>query len=149
MQVVTQPSEDQDQCCHLHMYLFGCFAACIAQQSCTNAFQSLFMTTHRSKKILPVKLFIFAFIIMQSVSIIFIPVVDSDIFHSSCGRSNKIGQSRSVAYPGILFGGCSTNSGEDRGQRERGSGGSSPVVRGSGGSCNFIQKIAFHIVKFS
>jgi len=43
------------------------------------------------------------------------------------------------AYPGILFGGGgggSTNSVEDRGQ---GSGGGSPLVRGSGGSCNFIQ----------
>jgi len=28
-----------------------------------------------------------------------------------------------VAYPGILFGGCSTNSAEDGGQREWGSGG--------------------------
>ena len=34
-----------------------------------------------------------------------------------------------VAYPGILFGGGSTNSVEDRGQRERGSGGGSPLVR--------------------
>jgi hypothetical protein len=35
--------------------------------------------------------------------------------------------------PGIFFfgGGGSTNSGEDRGQREWGSGGSSPLVRGS------------------
>jgi hypothetical protein len=40
-----------------------------------------------------------------------------------------------VMYPGILFrvggGGCSTNSVEDRGQREWGTGGSSPLVRGS------------------
>ena len=44
-----------------------------------------------------------------------------------------------VAYPGILFGrGVLTNSVEDRGQRERGSGGGSPPVRGSGGSCNLI-----------
>ena len=57
----------------------------------------------------------------------------------------------SVAYPGILFerGGGSTNSVEDRGQRGRGSGGGSPVVRCSGGSCNFVQEISFHIVKFS
>ena len=36
-----------------------------------------------------------------------------------------------VAYPGILFvgGGVSTNSVEDRGQRERGSGCGSPLVR--------------------
>jgi hypothetical protein len=33
-----------------------------------------------------------------------------------------------VAYPGILFGGGSTNSVEDRGQRELGSGGSSPLL---------------------
>ena len=43
----------------------------------------------------------------------------------------------------------STNSVEDRGQRERGSGGGSPLVRGYRGSCNFVQEISFHIVKFS
>ena len=53
-----------------------------------------------------------------------------------------------MAYPGILYGG-STNSVEDRAQRERGSGGGSPIVRGSGGSCNLVQEISFHIVKFS
>jgi hypothetical protein len=36
----------------------------------------------------------------------------------------------SVAYPAIFFGGGSTNSAGDRGQREWGSGGSSPLVRG-------------------
>jgi hypothetical protein len=36
----------------------------------------------------------------------------------------------SVAYPEIFFGGGSTNS-VDRGQREQGSGGGSPLVRGS------------------
>jgi len=61
------------------------------------------------------------------------------------------GNSAAVAYPGILFGGggVSTNSVEDRGQRERGSGGGSPLIRGSGGSCNLVQKISFHIVTFS
>jgi len=48
-----------------------------------------------------------------------------------------------------FFSGDSTNSFEDRGQRERGSGGSSPLVRGSGGSCSLVQEISFHIVKFS
>jgi len=38
-------------------------------------------------------------------------------------------------------GGGSTNSVEDRGQRERGSGDGSPLVRGSRGSCNLIQEI--------
>jgi len=49
-----------------------------------------------------------------------------------------------VAYPGILFGrGGSTNSVEDRGERETGSGDTSPLVRGSGGSCNLVQEISF------
>ena len=39
--------------------------------------------------------------------------------------------------------GSSTNSAEDRGQRERGSGGGSPLVRGSGGSCNLVQEISY------
>jgi len=46
-------------------------------------------------------------------------------------------------------GSCSTNSVEDRGQREWGSGGGSPLIRGSGGSCNLVQENSFHIVKFS
>ena len=47
---------------------------------------------------------------------------------------------------------CSRGGGFNKfswGQRERGSGGSSPLVRGSGGSCNLVQEIPFHIVKFS
>jgi hypothetical protein len=55
-----------------------------------------------------------------------------------------------VAYPGILFrGGGSTNSVDDRRQTQRGSGDGSPLVRGSGGSCNLVQQISFHIVNFS
>jgi len=46
-------------------------------------------------------------------------------------------------------GGGSTNSIEVRGQKERGSVGGSPLVRGSGGSCNLVQEISFHIVQFS
>ena len=49
----------------------------------------------------------------------------------------------------FFSGGSSTNSVEDRGQRERGSGDGSPLVRGSGGSCNLVQEISFHMVKFS
>jgi len=44
--------------------------------------------------------------------------------------------------------GGSTNSVEDRGHSARRSGGGSPVVRGSGGSCNLVKEISFHIVKF-
>ena len=56
-----------------------------------------------------------------------------------------------VAYAGIFFGGGSTNSVEDRdrGQRKRGSWGGSLLVRGSGGSCNLVQEISFHMVTFS
>jgi len=39
--------------------------------------------------------------------------------------------------------GGSTNSAEDRGQRQRGSGSGSPLVRGSGGSCNLVQEITY------
>jgi hypothetical protein len=49
----------------------------------------------------------------------------------------------------FVRGGGSTNSVEDRGQRERGSGSSGPLVRGYGGNCNLLREISFHIVKFS
>jgi len=83
----------------------------------------------------------------------------------------------SVAYPRILFGGGGFNKfrlgpgaeeggvgggpqefvggggvqqiqlrTEDRDSRDLGGG--SPLVRGSGGSCNLVQEISFHIVKF-
>ena len=41
--------------------------------------------------------------------------------------------------------GGSTNLVQDRGQE---SWGGSPLVRGSGGSCNLVQEISFHIVNF-
>jgi hypothetical protein len=49
----------------------------------------------------------------------------------------------------FFWGGGSTNAVEDRGQREWGSGGGSPLVRGSVGSCNFVQEIPFHIINVS
>jgi len=54
-----------------------------------------------------------------------------------------------VARVGGGGGGGSTSSVEDRGQREWRSGGGRPLVSGSGGSCNLVQEISFHIVKFS
>ena len=48
----------------------------------------------------------------------------------------------------FVRGGGPINSVEDRGQRERGCGGSSPLVRSSGGSSNLVQEISFRIVKF-
>jgi len=57
-----------------------------------------------------------------------------------------------VQFSGVLRNfdrGGSTNSVEDRGQKEWGSVGGSPLVRGSGCSCNLVQEVSFHIVKFS
>jgi hypothetical protein len=54
---------------------------------------------------------------------------------------------RLVLYSGVprnfFRGGGSTNSVEVRGQRERESGGGSPLVRGSGGSCNLVKEISY------
>jgi hypothetical protein len=53
-----------------------------------------------------------------------------------------------VAYPGIFFGGVQQIQLRTE-DRERGSAGGSPLVRGSGGSCNLVKEISFHIVNFS
>ena len=56
----------------------------------------------------------------------------------------------SVAYPGIFFGGGVQQIQLRTEERENGDlGGGSPLVRGSGGSCNLVQEISFHMVKFS
>ena len=44
---------------------------------------------------------------------------------------------------GSFVRGGSRNSVEDRGQRERGSGGGSPLVGGSGGNCNLVKEISY------
>ena len=49
----------------------------------------------------------------------------------------------------FLMGGRFNKFIEDRKQRKRGSGGDSPLVRCSGGSCNLVREISFRIVKFS
>ena len=49
----------------------------------------------------------------------------------------------------VRGGGEVINSVEVRGQIERGSGGGRHLVRGSGGSCNLVQEISFHIVNAS
>ena len=54
-----------------------------------------------------------------------------------------------VAYPGILFRGVQQIQLRTE-DREKGDlGGGSPIARGSGGSCNLVQEISFHMVKFS
>jgi len=58
-------------------------------------------------------------------------------------------QWRTQEFCFFFWGGGSTNSVKDRGQRERGCGGGSPLDRGSGGSCNLVKEISFHIVKLS
>jgi len=56
-----------------------------------------------------------------------------------------------MAYPGILFGGGGVQQIHLRTEgRENGDlGAVAPLVRGSGGSCNLVQEISFHIVKCS
>ena len=61
----------------------------------------------------------------------------------------RLGDRTSGVSRNFFFVGGSTSSVEDRGQKERGSGGGIPLVRGSGGSCNLVQEFSFHIVKFS
>jgi len=92
--------------------------------------------TPASSQLIPVKIITFYIPIIHSN---FVSPISTQIYHMDY---------RSVEYPKILFGGGggSTNSVEDRGQ---GSGGGNPLVRGSGGSCNLVQEISFHIVKFS
>ena len=53
-----------------------------------------------------------------------------------------------VVYPGILFGG-GVQQIQLRTEDRENDGGGSPLVRVSGGSCNLVQEISFHIVKFS
>ena len=74
--------------------------------------------------------------------------------HSAIGRIMSMKNSNDTSWnqwrtQDFFGGGGSTNSVEDRGQRERGSGGGSPLFRVSGGSCNLVQQISFHVVKFS
>ena len=68
---------------------------------------------------------------------------------TNCVRIHDVISREQWRIQEFFFVGGSTNSVEDRGQRGRGSGGGSPLVRGSGGSCNLVQEISFHIVKFS
>jgi len=64
-------------------------------------------------------------------------LADVSVFHNQW-RNQEI----------CLVGGL-TNSVEDKGQRDGGSGGGSPLVSVSGGSCNLAQEISFHIAKLS
>ena len=54
-----------------------------------------------------------------------------------------------MAYPGILFGGRGGSTNSVEGSENRDLGAVAPLIRDSGGSCNLVQEISFHIVKFS
>ena len=54
----------------------------------------------------------------------------------------------SVAYPGIFSGGVQKIQLRTEDRENGDLGGGSPLIRGSGGSCNLIQEISFHTVKF-
>jgi len=53
-----------------------------------------------------------------------------------------------VAYPRILFGGVQQIQLRTEDRENGDLGAVVPLIRGSGGSCNLVQKIPFHIVKF-
>jgi len=55
----------------------------------------------------------------------------------------------SVAYPAVLFGGVQQIQLRTEDIEKGDLGGSSSLVRGSGGSCGLVQEISFRIVKFS
>ena len=67
--------------------------------------------------------------------------------HIACSHvtTNKNDVTRNSGVPRnfVAGGGGSINSVVDRGRRERGSGGGSPLVRISGGGCNLVQKFHF------
>ena len=54
-----------------------------------------------------------------------------------------------MAYPGILFGGIQEIHLRTEDRENGDLGGGSPLVRGSGGSCNLVKKISVHVLKFS
>jgi len=59
-------------------------------------------------------------------------------------------RAKAVAYLGFFFGGGGFQQIQLRTKdRQNRSWSSSPLVRGSGGSCSLVQEISFHIVKFS
>ena len=76
-----------------------------------------------------------------------IKVAQGKVFIRGLRFPRRLSCHESVAYPGIFFGGVSTNSVEDRENGDLGA--VAPLVRGSGGNCNLVQEISFHIVKFS
>jgi len=57
--------------------------------------------------------------------------------------------SYTVAYPGIFFGGVQQIQLRTEDRENGDLGAVSPLVRGSGGSCNLVQEISFHMVTFS
>jgi len=54
-----------------------------------------------------------------------------------------------VAYTGIFFGEVQQFQLRTEDREEGYLGAITPLVRGSGSSCNLVQEISFHIVKFS
>ena len=76
--------------------------------------------------------------------------ISSEIHHSGPLLTGMKQKRIPVAYPGILFVAGIQQILLRTEDRENGDlGAVAPLVRGSGGSCNLVQEISFHIVKFS
>jgi hypothetical protein len=73
-------------------------------------------------------------------------LIGNELFHAN-GRRDLTKLTRGV--PRNFFRGVVKKIQLRTEDREWGSGGGSSLVRGSGGSCNLVQEISFHIVNFS
>ena len=73
---------------------------------------------------------------MRRVILLFVACPSAPCYTTLCHKLYEFRQWSAQEF--CSGGGGSTNSVEDRGQ---GSGGGSPLVRGSGGSCNLVQEI--------
>ena len=65
------------------------------------------------------------------------------------GMLRNLVDSYPVVYPGILFGRVQQIQLRAKDRENGDLGAVAPLVRDSGGNCNLVQEISFHIVKFS
>ena len=106
----------------------------------------IFISTLHNKRCTTSQIYFGNELYMFRTDLMSIPTSLADRQHSLYDRHHLLW---TVAYPGILFGRGVFNkfSWGQRTERERASGDGSPLVRGSGGSCNLVQEISFHIAK--
>jgi len=75
------------------------------------------------------------------------PTADLNAWENLIPAGNQVMVHSGIPRNFVQRGEDSTNSVEDGGRRERGSGDGSPLVSGSGGSCNLVQEISLSYSK--